>query len=97
MELIDHKEESSFVLCDVEISESELSIYRLCMKHVLQHVDPKQIEAAFGAYHDEILGMLESVEDVLPEVGLPLDEEDAPVEFGNEEELQAELEPANEK
>lgn len=97
MELLDHREESSFMLCNVEVSESELSIYRLCMKYVLQHVDSKLIEAEFGAYPNEILGMLESVEDVLQEVGLPLDEEDAPVEFGNEEELQAELEPANEK
>jgi len=85
MELLDHKEESSFVLCDVEISESELEIYRLCMKYVLQHVNPKQIEAEFGAYHNEILGMLESVEDVMQQVGLPLDEDDAPVELAVEE------------
>ncbi|MDZ7289382.1 MAG: hypothetical protein ONB44_11240 [candidate division KSB1 bacterium] len=75
MELLNHREESSFVLCDVEISESELEIYRLCMKYVLAHVDPKRIEAEFGAYPDEILGMLESVEDVMDQVGLPLDEE----------------------
>jgi len=85
MDLLDHREESSFTLCDVEVSESELSIYRLCMKYVLQHVDQKQIEAEFGAYPDEILGMLESVEDVMEQVGLPLDEEDAPVELAVEE------------
>jgi len=76
MELIDRKEESSFMLCNVEVSESELSIYRLCMKYVLQHVDSKQIEAEFGAYPNEILGMLESVEDVMQAVGLPLDEKE---------------------
>jgi len=76
MELLDHKEESSFVLCDVEVSESELSIYRLCMKYVLQYVDPKRIENEFGAYPDEILGMMESVEDVMEQVGVPLDEEE---------------------
>jgi len=97
MDLLDHREESSFMLCNVEVSESELSIYRLCMKYILQHVDPKQIEADFGAYPNEILGMMESVEDVMQEVGLPLDEEDAPVEYGAKEELQAELEPANGK
>jgi hypothetical protein len=79
MELLDHHEEASFILCDVEVSESELEIYRLCMKYVLQHVDPKQIEEEFGAYPDEILGMLESVEDIMEQVGVPLDEEDASV------------------
>ena len=73
------------MLCDVEVSESELEIYRLCMKYVLQHVDSKQIEAEFGAYPNEILGMLESVEDVMQQVGLPLDEEDAPVELAVDE------------
>jgi hypothetical protein len=81
MELLDHREESSFVLCDVEISESELEIYRLCMKYILEHVDPKRIEAEFGAYPDEILGMLESVEDVMDQVGLPLDEDEATAEL----------------
>jgi len=74
MELLNHREESSFVLCDVEVSESELSIYQLCMKYVLQHVDPKCIEAEFGAYPNEIRGMLESVEDVMEQVGIPLEE-----------------------
>jgi hypothetical protein len=85
MELLDHREESSFVLCDVEVSESELSIYRLCMRYVLQRADPKQIEAEFGAYPDEILGMLESVEDVMEQIGLPLEEEDMPGELAVDE------------
>jgi len=85
MELLDHREESSFVLCDVEVSESELSIYRLCMKYVLQHADPKQIETDFGAYSDEILGMMESVEDVMEQLGLPLEEEKTTVELALEE------------
>ena len=85
MELLDHREESSFMLCDVEVSESELEIYRLCMKYVLQHVNPKQIEAEFGAYPNEILGMLESVEDIMEQVGIPLDAEDVPRELATAE------------
>lgn len=85
MELLDHREESSFVLCDVEVSESELEIYRLCMKYVLEHVDPKRIEAEFGAYPDEIVGMLESVEDVMQQVGLSLDEDEAKIELAVDE------------
>lgn len=87
MELLDHREESSFMLCDVEVSESELSIYRLCMKYVLQHADPKQIEAEFGATSDEILGMVESMEDVMDRAGILFDEED----------MEIELEPENGK
>jgi hypothetical protein len=85
MDLLEHREESGFVLCDVEVSESELEIYRLCMKYVLEHVDPKPIEAEFGAYSNEILGMLESVEDVMEQVGLPLDEEEATSELAFDE------------
>lgn len=85
MELLDHRDESSFVLCDVEVSESELSIYRLCMKYVLEHADSKQIETDFGAYPDEILGMMESVEDVMEQLDLPLDEEEATAELAFEE------------
>jgi hypothetical protein len=51
------------------------------MKYILEHVDPKRIEAEFGAYPDEILGMLESVEDVMDQVGLPLDEDEATAEL----------------
>jgi hypothetical protein len=82
MNLLSKREIASVQLIDVEVSEDELDVYQRCLSYILEHVDPKQMEEKFGATSDEILGMVESMEDVMDRAGILFDEE----------ELQAELE-----
>ena len=87
MKYLIQKEIASVQLVDVEVSEDELDVYQRCLSYILEHVDPKQMEEEFGATSDEILGMVESMEDVMDRAGI----------LFNEEELQAELEAEIEK
>jgi hypothetical protein len=82
MKYLTQKEIASAQLIDVEVSEDELDVYQRCLSYILERVDPKQMEEEFGATSDEILGMVESMEDVMDRAGILFDEE----------ELQAELE-----
>ena len=50
----------------------------------MEHVDPKQMEGEFGATADEILGMVESMEDVMDRAGILFDEEELQVELESE-------------
>jgi len=87
MKYLTQKEIASVQLIDVEASEDELNVYQRCLSYILEHVDPKQMAEEFGATSDEILGMVESMEDVMGRAGILFDEE----------ELQAELEAEVEK
>ena len=58
MKLQNQEEIADISLFEVEVSESELEVYQQCMEYVLSHLDPKRIEEEFGAYPDEIAGML---------------------------------------
>lgn len=87
MNYLHQKEIASVQLIDVEVSEDELDVYQRCLSYILEHVDPKQIEEEFGATSEEILGMVESMEDVMDRAGILFDEK----------ELQAELESENGK
>jgi hypothetical protein len=82
MKYLNQKEIASVQLIDVEVSEDELDVYQRCLSYILEHVDPNQVKEEFGATSDEILGMVESMEDVMDRAGI----------LFNEEELQAELE-----
>jgi len=64
MKLKKSKKLADVFLFDVEISESEIEVYQQCMEYVLAHVDPKRLEEEFGAYPDEIEGMLEDIRDI---------------------------------
>jgi hypothetical protein len=88
MKYLSQKEIASVQLIDVEVSEDELDVYQRCLSYILEHVDPKQIEEEFGATADEILGMVESMEDVMDRAGILFDEEEAPVELESEMEVE---------
>lgn len=64
MKLKKSKKLADVFLFDVEISESEIEVYQQCMEYVLAHVDPKRLEEEFGAYPDEIDGMIEDLRDI---------------------------------
>ena len=87
MKYLNQKEIASVQLINIEASEDELDVYQRCLSYILEHVDPKQMEEEFGATADEILGMVESMEDVM----------DRAVILFDEEELQPELESENGK
>lgn len=65
MKLNTRKKAEEVFLYDVEVSEAELEIYQQCMEYVLAHIAPKRIEDDFGAYPEEINGMLEDIRDIL--------------------------------
>ncbi len=87
MKYLSQKEIASVQLIDVEVSEDELDVYQRCLSYILARVDSKQMEDEFGASADEILGMVESMEDVMDRAGI----------LFNKEELQVELESENGK
>jgi hypothetical protein len=64
MKLKKSKKLADVFLFDLEVSESELEVYQQCMEYVLANVEPKRIEEEFGAYPDEIEGMLEDIRDI---------------------------------
>jgi hypothetical protein len=70
MKLHKQKEIADVFLFNVEVSESELEIYQQCMEYMLAHLDPKRVEEEFGAYPDEIEGMLEDIRDILQQSGV---------------------------
>jgi hypothetical protein len=70
MKLHKQKEIADVFLFDVEVSEAELEIYQQCLEYVLAHVHDKRIEEDFGAYPDEIEGMLEDIRDILQQSGV---------------------------
>jgi len=84
MKHLSQKEIASVQLVDVEVSEDELDVYQRCLSYILEHVDPKQMEEEFGATSDEILGMVESMEDVMDRAGILFDEEKLQVELKSE-------------
>ena len=69
MKLHQQKEIADVFLFDVEVSESELEVYQQCLEYVLAHLDPKRVEDEFGAYPDEIEGMLEDIREILQQSG----------------------------
>ena len=87
MKYLNQKEIASVQLIDVEVSEDELDIYQRCLSYILRHVDPARTEKEFDATSEEILGMVESMEDVMDRAGVLFDED----------EIQVELEPLNGK
>ncbi|MCI0694357.1 hypothetical protein L0337_20410 [candidate division KSB1 bacterium] len=70
MKLHKQKEIADVFLFDVEVSESELEVYQQCMEYILAHLETKRIEEEFGAYPDEIEGMLEDIRDILQQAGI---------------------------
>ncbi len=70
MKLLKQKEIADVFLFDVEISEAELEMYQQCLEYVLAHVSSKRIENDFGAYPDEIAGMLEDMRSILQHSGV---------------------------
>jgi len=84
MKYFSQKEIASVQLVDVEVSEDELDIYQRCLSYILEHVDPKQMEEEFGATSGEILGMVESMEDVMSRAGILFSEEELQVELESE-------------
>ncbi len=70
MKLLKQKEVADVSLFDVEISEAELEMYQQCLEYVLAHVNAKRIEKDFGAYPEEIAGMLEDLRGILQESGV---------------------------
>lgn len=59
-----------------------MDVYQRCLSYILAHVDPKLMEEEFGATADEILGMVESMEDVVDRAGILFDEEELESENG---------------
>jgi hypothetical protein len=88
MNLISKREIVNVQLIDVEVSEDELDVYQRCLSYILEHVDPKQMEEEFGATADEILGMVESMEDVIDRAGILFNEENTSVELESEMEVE---------
>ncbi|MCI0694977.1 hypothetical protein L0337_23575 [candidate division KSB1 bacterium] len=84
MNYLSQKEIASVQLVDVEVSEDELDVYQRCLSYILEHVDPKRLEEEFGATADEILGMVESMEDVMDRAGILLDKEEMEIELESE-------------
>jgi hypothetical protein len=70
MKLSKQKEIADVFLFDVEVSESELETYQQCLEFVLKNMGAKRIEEEFGAYPDEIEGMLEDIRDILQQSGI---------------------------
>jgi hypothetical protein len=81
MKYLRQREIASVQLIDVEASEDELDVYQRCLSYILKHVDPRQMEEEFGATHDEILGMVESMEDVMDRAGILFEEDEASAEL----------------
>ncbi|NUO81678.1 hypothetical protein HUU05_16535 [candidate division KSB1 bacterium] len=65
MKLNKQKKVADVLLFNVEVSEAELEIYQQCLEYVLAHVAPKRIEEDFGAYPEEIAGMLEDIRELM--------------------------------
>ncbi|MGH7453979.1 MAG: hypothetical protein ACRENG_21690 [bacterium] len=84
MKYLSQNEIASIQLIDVAVSEDELDVYQRCLSYILEHVDPKQMEEEFGATSEEILGMVESMEDVMDRAGILFDAEDLQVELESE-------------
>jgi len=70
MKLHQQKNVADVFLFDVEVSEAELELYQQCLEYVLAHAKAKQIEEEFGAYPDEVEGMLEDIRDILQQSGV---------------------------
>ncbi len=70
MKLNKQKKVADVFLFNVEVSEAELEVYQQCLEYVLAHVNPKRLEEDFGAYPEEIGGMLDDIRDLLQRSGV---------------------------
>jgi hypothetical protein len=75
MELLNKREIVNIQLFNVEISESELRIYRELFLNALENMDAKAIEEYFDAEKDELEGMLNDIESIMEEASLLAEEE----------------------
>lgn len=75
MNLLSRREVANIQLFNVEISESELRIYRQLFFDALENLDAQEIERHFGAYPDELEGMLDDIENIMEEAGLLTEKE----------------------
>ncbi len=80
MNLLSKREVANIQLFNVEISESELRIYRQLFFDALENLDAQEIERHFGAYPDELEGMLDDIENIMEEAGLLIEEKPEPFE-----------------
>ena len=77
MELLNKREIVNIQLFSVEISESELRIYRQLFLNALETMDASEIEEYFDAAPDELEGMLNDIESIMEEASLLRAEEDS--------------------
>jgi ribosome assembly protein YihI (activator of Der GTPase) len=84
MNLLSKREIANIQLFSVEISESELRIYRQLFLDALENLDAQEIEQHFGAYPDELEGMLDDIENIMEEAGLLTEEEPEAAELVTE-------------
>jgi hypothetical protein len=70
MNLLSKHEIVNIQLFNVEISESELRIYRQLFLNALETMAAKEIEQYFDATPDELEGMLNDIENIMAEAGL---------------------------
>jgi hypothetical protein len=75
MELLNKREIVNIQLFSVEISESELRIYRQLFLNALETMQAKEIEEYFDAEPAELEGMLNDIESIMDEAGLLAEEE----------------------
>lgn len=75
MNLLSKREIVNIQLFSVEISESELRIYRQLFLKALENMSAKEIEEYFDAEPDELEGMLNDIENIMEEAGLLAEEE----------------------
>ncbi|MDZ7363489.1 MAG: hypothetical protein ONB46_22645 [candidate division KSB1 bacterium] len=81
MNLISKREIVNIQLFSVEISESELRIYRELFLRALENMDAKAIQEYFNAEPDELEGMLDDIENIMEEAGLLTEEAEEPAEL----------------
>lgn len=75
MNFLSKREIASVQLFTVEISESELRIYRLLFLNALETMDAKKIEQYFDAEPNELEGMVNDIENIMEEAGLLAEQE----------------------
>lgn len=68
--LISNREVASVLLFSLEISESELEVYAVAMKHLLMNADDETIDRICGATRGEIEGMLSDLVELIEDFGL---------------------------
>ncbi|GEM_PF-2445089 len=81
MNLLNKREIVNIQLFSVEISESELRIYRELFLNALENMDAKAIQEYFDAEPDELEGMLNDIENIMEEAGLLAEADHEPSEL----------------